>query len=734
MHHVRTAALVLVAAAASAQAPLTFPLVAPTAAAAAEGAAGTALPFGSSVARHVLYAYDGSTVGYAAATRIRAIELRADGASGGASIAGSYSFSMFCSTGRSAPSALDPTFANNHGADRIQVFSGPLAVPAVAVGSAPNAFALRIPFSTAFEWDPRNGPLVLEFRYNASTPTFGVFDAVGAPDLVGGLAANGASTATATSVLATAPVIRLQTEGSVAPATLATTEGTAGTGFPWNRPAGSAMRLLTLYEGTVVPFAGRQLITALAWRADLGAAFTGRTYDVRISMSTSPLTAATMSTTFAANHGSDLTVVFDGTLVAAPSPASTDLSHFDLFCELQRPFEYDPSNGALAVDVQLRNCSGATSVNFDTSNQSGLLAARISHTSDANAVNLTGSSNTSPQPGVALAMAMRSVPVATAPATLAHAVNTTSNNTAFPFNQVQGRGLNLISAAAAGITQPTFVRHLRFRPANTTLTGGPVTVTCTVDLSSAATTPATISATFDSNHGSDRLRAFDGQVSVPFFSRLATDLDFLAELKLDQPFLWDPATHPYLAVDIAVTARAGTGFQIETTNGLTVDDARVTATSSSATTGTTQQLAVSMQIGGERANGLAINYGAGCTGTNGVPVCTTIGVPCLPNPDFRFRVQRAAGNSIVLLLVGLSSVNFPLGGAPGCSLLNGLEIGVLDSAITDPTGSATRPFALPKDPVFDGFTFRSQWFVFDPAANPLGLVVSDGQVVTTRFF
>lgn len=736
-HAIAVAASILIPSTCFAQAaalPLTFPLVAPLAAVATEGSASTALPFGSSLARHVLYAYDGSTVGFATAARIRAIELRADGAAVGTSTAGNYSFSLICSTGRNAANTLDPVFANNHGADRIQVFNGALALPTVPVGSAPNAFGLRIPFARPFEWDPRNGPLVLEFRYNASTPTFGSFDAVGAPDVVGGLTANGATTTTATSVLATAPVLRLLTEGGVTPAAFTATEASSGTGFPWNRTSGSAMRTLNLYEGPTMPFTGRQLITSLAWRADAGGAFPGRTYDVRISLSTSAATAGTMSTTFAANHGSDLTVVFDGTLVAAPSPASTGLSHFDLFCELQRPFEYDPGDGALAVDLQLRNCSGPTSMNFDVTNLTGLQAGRVSHTANANAVDTTGSGNVSPQPGVALVMAMRSVPVATAPASLANVVNTISNSTAFPFNQTQGRSLNLISAAAAGITQPTFVRHLRFRPGNTTPTGGPLTVTCTVDLSSALTTPATVSPTFDANHGADRVRAFDGQVSVPFFSRVATDPAFLAEIKLDRPFLWDPTTHPYLAVDLVVNGRTGTGFLIETTNGLTVDDARVTNTSSVATTGTTQAIAVTMQIGGEHANGLAVNYGAGCAGTNGVPICTTVGVPCLPERDFALRVHRAAGNSLAVLLVGFSSTNIPLGGAPGCSFLNGLEIGGLDIVITDATGDATRPLPLPGSPVFDGFTFRTQWMVLDPAANALGIAVSDGQVVTARFF
>lgn len=706
----------------------TFPLVVPTSDTASEGQSSTAIPFGSSLARHVMYAYGGDAIGFAAPIRIGAIELRTDGATPGGSVAGSYNFTLNCSTGVNAPNALSTTFAANHGPDKTLVRTGALAVPAPAVGLVPNAFSLRIAFTRPFEWDPRNGPLLLDFAYNAATPAFGAWDAEGSPSNVGGIAANGSSAATATSVLATAPVLRLLAAADAAPAQFAAAEATTSTGFPWNRSAGTAMRNLNLYEAAVMPFSGRQLITALAWRTDAGAAFAGRSYDVKISLSTSPSTAATMSTTFAANHGSNLTVVFDGTLVAGASPASADLSQFDLFCELQRPFEYDPASGALAVDIQLRNSTGATSANFDCSNQAGLQAGRLSETTSATAI--TGTSN---QAGVALVMAIRSVPAPVVPAALANAVNASNNNTAFPWGSAQCRTIGMLSAAAAGITQPTFVRHLRFRPSATTAFG-PTTYTCTIDLSNPTNTPATISSTYDSNHGSNRLRAFDGQFSVPFGTRTATDPGFPIEVKLQRPFLWDPVAHPFLTVDIAVTSRVGPAIPIETTSGLTVDDARLTASTAIAATGTSQQLAFVMQIGGENANGLAVNYGAGCPGTNGTPVCTTVSVPCLPNRDFRIRLRNGAGNALGLLLVGFNQSSFPLAGAPGCSLLHTLELGTFGIVITDPAGDGSLAFPLGKDPAFDGFPFRTQWVVLDAAANALGLSTSDAQLVTMRFF
>jgi hypothetical protein len=727
----KTSALSLLAAAyllnlAHAQA-LTFPQVAPASAAAVDGNTSTALPFGSTLARHVQYAYDGATIGYATPMRIGAIELRADGAAPGSSVAGTYNFTLSCSTAVNPPNALSTTFAANHGADRTTVCTGALAVPAPATGQAPNEFSLRIAFTKPFEWDPRNGPLLLDFAYNAATPAFGAWDAVSSTG-VGGQFASGAAATTATSVLTLAPVIRLLAAAEVTPALSATAEANASTGFPWNRANASQMRTLNLYEATAMPFTGRRLITALAWRTDLGAAYSGRSYDVKISMSTSAAVATALSTQFAANHGSDLTVVFDGILVCGPSAASPDLGQFDVFCELQRPFEYDPANGALAVDMQLRGSTGVTSANFDCSNQSGLGVGRLSEPSSATAT--TGTSN---QPGIALTMAMRSVPVPVLPSQLANAVNTFGNNTAYPWGLTQCRALGMVSATAAGITQPTFVRHLRFRPSATTAFG-PSTYTCSIDLSNPTNTPATISSVYDQNHGSNRLRVFDGQFSVPFGTRTVTDVGFPIEVKLQRPFLWDPIAHPYLSIDIVLSNRVGPGISIESTNGLTVDDARVTASSATATNGTSQQIAFVVQIGGEQANGLAVNYGVGCAGTNGVPVCTTVGVPCLPNPDFRVRLRSGPGNAVGFLVVGLGPANTPIGGAPGCNVLHDVLLGAFGLVITDPAGDASLPLPMVGNPAFDGFPFRTQWALLDSAANALGVTTSDAQVLTMRFF
>jgi hypothetical protein len=487
------------------------------------------------------------------------------------------------------------------------------------------------------------------------------------------------------------------------------------------------MRTLNLYEAGVMPLTGRQRITALAWRTDAGAAYPGRTYDVTITLSTTTRTAATMTTTFADQIGGDATVVYQGQLVGNPSPASPDLHQFDLFCELQRPFEYDPALGSLSVDFELASSSGA-SVGFDCTNNSGIAVSRIANTTSATATTATSG----PQAGVALVMALRTVPVPTAPTSLANAVNATANSTNFPFGTTTCRSLQMIAAADANISQPTYVRHLAFRPTVTSF--GPSTFTCTIDLSNPTNTPATVSGTFDANHGSNRVRVFDGQFSVPFGTRAATDPGFPVEVKLQQPFLWDPANHPYLTIDIAMAGRSGPGIAIETTNNLTADDARVTATGANPVSGATQGLAPTVRLGADGENALAVNYGAGCTGTNGVPGATTIGLPELPNRDFRIRLRSALGNTPAFLEIGFSAANVPLGGAPGCSLLHGLEVGTVGFVVTDPSGNGSLALPLPDQSAFDGVSFRTQWLVLDSGANALGLVVSDAQLLTARFF
>ena len=693
------------------------PALAPT----VEGGASTALPFGSALARHVLFAYDGSAVGSQHTMRIAAIELRPEGGPLGAAVNGTYNFTLTCSTGRQAVSALDPVFANNHGADRTQVFSSAWNVPAPVVGQSPNPFGLRIPFTPPFEWDPRSGPLLLDFACQASTPAFGAWDAVN--NGVGSISALGAATATATASSATAPVLRLVASAQCAPALLATVEGSGAVlgGDLWC--CFQTLRRQDLYEPRAFGFTQRQTITGLAWRMDQGGAFSGGRLEATITLSTSPRTEATMSSVGADNEGSDRTVVFTGIIDVPPSSASSDASRFDVFLPLQRAFDYDPSRGSLLVDIRRRAAQPfPLSGHYDgVRGGQGLRALYFLNQSS----------------GVFVAdtpvRALRTVPVPSAPAALATTVNPQPGATSLPLNVGQGRALNMISAAAAGVVQPIFVRHLRLRPAVGTTFFGPATWTCRIDLSHAATTPASLSATFDLNHGSNRTRVFDGQCSVPYMTRAGTDPEFPIEVKLQRPFRWDPVAAPHLVIDFVTTGLSGSGVSVETTSGLTIDDGRVTSGSATATSGFVSDIAFVVQLGGADQNGIVTNYGGGCVGSNGVPRCTPLGLPTLPNQELRVGVRNAAGNAPALLAFGFAAAATPIAGAPMCEVLHGLELGTHGLAVSDVGGSASLPVPLPSDPMFEGMQLRGQWFVLDASANPLGVSVSDGLLLVAKF-
>ncbi|MBK8096227.1 MAG: hypothetical protein IPK26_03925 [Planctomycetes bacterium] len=704
----------------------TVPFVqfAPAAAATTEGPTSTALPFGSALARRVLFAYDGGAVDFQHAMRITAVELRPEGGPLGSAVNGSYNFTLTCSTGRNAAAALDPVFANNHGADRTTVFSSAWNVPAPVVGQSPNPFGLRIPFSPPFEWDPRSGPLLLDFACQASTPAFGSWDALNTG--VGGISALGAAAASATVSSTVAPVLRVTAQAQCAPASLATVEGPSSVngGYLWC--CSLLLRRQDLYEPSVLGFTQRQMITGLAWRMDNGAAFSGGRLDARIVLSTSSRTAATMSNWFADNEGTDHTVVFDGWIDLPPSPANPDVGSFDVFLPLQRAFDYDPARGSLVVDIRKRaQPPFPLSTAYD--GIASIPGARTLFDGSYNAV--------SGFPGFPVAvLALRTVAIPTAPAALATAVNTLPSATSLPLNVTQGRALNVISAAEAGILQPIFIRHLRLRPEPGTTFFGPATWTCRIDLSHAATTPATLSATFDLNHGSNRTRVFDGQFSVPFTTRATTDPEFPIEVKLQRPFRWDPVASPYLAIDFATTALQGSGVAVATTAGMTIDDGRVTANTAAATSGFVSNIAFAVQLGGTDQNGIATNYGSGCAGINGFPRSTPLGLPTLPNRDLRIGVRNAAGNAPTLLTFGFAAAATPIAGAPGCEVLHGLELGTYGFVVSDASGSAALALPLPGSPALDGVQLRSQWFVLDASANPLGISVSDGTMLVGRFF
>jgi hypothetical protein len=130
-------------------------------------------------------------------------------------------------------------------------------------------------------------------------------------------------------------------------------------------------------------------------------------------------------------------------------------------------------------------------------------------------------------------------------------------------------------------------------------------------------------------------------------------------------------------------------------------------------------------------------YGAGCAGSRGVPTLTAApgSLPGVGQP-FQVNVTNLPFTGPVFLFVGISNTTYgptPLPfdlaglGAPGCSVLaSGEDLRLLTNVL----GSALWQWTIPNAP---GVSFYNQAFAFDPAANPLGITVSNGGHGTIGF-
>ncbi len=692
-----------------------------------EGGFSSAFPFGQAGPMRAMYAYGGSELGIDRAVRFCGIRLRPNGG-GAASLPGSHTFQLRVSTSRNPATNLDRRFDNNHGGDIAFVFNGTVNVPAAPLGGSPNDFILEIPFTGPFEWDPSCGPLLLDFLYSGGVATVPSYDGVLSGADVGRIVHLTDSNATTADFPSTGTqrfgfVVDLCLDADTVPDSLANTAGNSTSSYPWDRPAGSSMRLQQIYDPGVLGINGRHRITHLAYRTANGAAFAADTFDMRIMMSTAATTSTTLSATFAANHGSDLATVFSGVHSAESMPAVAPGGAYSLVIPLDEPFEYNPNNGSLLVEVRLRNSGGAINPLFEGSFNTGIGVGRVSDSTNANAT--TGSVQ-----DFALTMGLLTENGPTSPEISDIADGSSSSN--FPWGStspMRAQYRYASSAFASGDFQ--YIQHLAFRP-NMGDAYGPATFRCTIDMSLVPIGSA-LTTNFDNNHGSRRARVFDGSFSVPY-SPATTDLStFPIVVKLDTPFLHAPGVQE-LIVDIRLLGSVGDlGPCDGSSNG---NERIVHRTDPNATVGNfgPQGFGLTMRTLGDGCNGLSRNYGVGCAAPGAThPRCATFGRATLPNSGFGIRLLNGPTNSFSFLVIGLTQANLPLGGSlAGCTGLTGGEVGSL-GVPTNSTGEAFVPVSLPNDPSFAGFQFYTQWASLDAAANPLGLSFSDGQEHTVCY-
>lgn len=194
------------------------------------------------------------------------------------------------------------------------------------------------------------------------------------------------STLLLSSALALSSVIGAQSM-YVLPSSANNAEGNSNNVFPWGR---DNMRAQHCYDSSNVPSTGPILIQGLRIRADGSTTSTwsgGSIANVVIQMSTAPVDYMAMTSTFANNHGKDVTTVYSGNVTVAPSPVgggSVPQKGYYITIPLQTSFLYDPSAGDLVIDVA-RGAITGVQFRSDAVSGTGTPATRIYNTSSATA-------------------------------------------------------------------------------------------------------------------------------------------------------------------------------------------------------------------------------------------------------------------------------------------------------------------------------------------------------------
>jgi hypothetical protein len=187
----------------------------------------------------------------------------------------------------------------------------------------------------------------------------------------------------------------------VAPSSLLTQQGDTGNLFPILSPNPIRYQQVVDHAQFAGMAAGGEYITQIAFRVHSpGIAFTANIGSLQINLSTTSKTPDTLSSTFAANVGTDDTVVFPAASVQFSTSVAGPVDGpqaFDLVITFTTPFHYDPSKGNLLVDI--RNASGAThdpanDQQIDATSAFGDATSRVYNLGDANAATAgtTGSS------------------------------------------------------------------------------------------------------------------------------------------------------------------------------------------------------------------------------------------------------------------------------------------------------------------------------------------------------
>lgn len=133
-------------------------------------------------------------------------------------------------------------------------------------------------------------------------------------------------------------------QGGVVPPWMANSPGSGTTNYPFG--LGTACRVQYEYDAATTGMVAPNLFTMFQVRSAHGVANTAKANIVlQIEMSATPITRATLSTTFANNRGANHTVVYAQRPTSMPSTAPSILGTLATPFVLDAPFLYDPTAG-----------------------------------------------------------------------------------------------------------------------------------------------------------------------------------------------------------------------------------------------------------------------------------------------------------------------------------------------------------------------------------------------------
>lgn len=252
---------------------------------------------------------------------------------------------------------------------------------------------------------------------------------------------------------------------------------------------------------------------------------------------------------------------------------------------------------------------------------------------------------------------------------------------------------------------PVVITALQFR-----LDGGASAaskvVDCEILMSTLAVPLVAVSATFATNRGADETVVFPRQLlTLPAQVATGTPSQFLPSIPLSTPFAYDPANGGLL-IEIVVHGQPPGAYSLDVT-----------------------YVCDSPEVGIGPMS---------CQHSGGVPLrVESATTQVIWGRPWVARVLDAPASSFVFLMAG-SQESGPWGGlvlpqdlagagAPGCFL--SIDLAASWFAVTAVDGTATFPFVLVNDPSTIGDWLRYQALLFDPAANPLGVVTSQAKKV-----